>query len=77
MTEIYILVTSKSGRITDVYDKAKEVKDITDSNIVTGPYDIILKFKSNDWDNLTKEKIDDIRNIKGVKETTTLVAVTE
>jgi DNA-binding Lrp family transcriptional regulator len=71
MATCYILIKSKPGMETKVFQKLKKMSGIKDSHILFGDFDIITKIESRDFDKIAENVIEKIRKIEGVLETKT------
>ncbi|HID44036.1 MAG TPA: Lrp/AsnC family transcriptional regulator [Archaeoglobaceae archaeon] len=74
MTTAYILVNTDTGQEYSVYDEIKALKGVVEVNIVYGVYDIVVKVKTEDNDEL-RRLIEFVRKISGIRSTLTLIAI--
>ena len=58
----------------DVAREIAKLKEVQEVHIITGDWDLLLKVKAKDMDEIGRLLIDKIRLIKGVKKTLTCVA---
>jgi DNA-binding Lrp family transcriptional regulator len=78
----FVLVTfehliNAEGRGPSQRDVAREIaklKEVQEVHIITGDWDLLVKVKAKDMDDIGRLLIDKIRLIKGVKKTLTCVA---
>lgn len=75
MVHSYVLITVAIGKVQDVLEQIKEMKDVEDADAVTGPYDLIAQVKADDLGELTKTIIQNIHYIDGVIDTTTAIVI--
>ncbi|KXA97668.1 AsnC family transcriptional regulator [candidate division MSBL1 archaeon SCGC-AAA259I09] len=75
MVKAYILLTSAIGRVKDVFDRLKGLKNVKTVSIVTGPYDLIVLVEAEDLSTLTNTVVEEIREIEGVVDTNTAIIV--
>ena len=73
MVIAYVLATLKAGSERDVKDKLKEIKEVTDVNILYGEYDLIIKIELDGISELSDFILDKIRAISSIERTTTLI----
>ncbi|KAA0011532.1 MAG: Lrp/AsnC family transcriptional regulator [Thermoplasmata archaeon] len=72
MIKAYILVRTRVGKLEEVLEKAKEIENVENISVVSGDYDIIIKVKVNDLEDLMK-LTDKLHLINGIKQTVTYV----
>jgi len=70
---VYILIVTKYGRKKDVSNKLLKFKEIEDVHELYGQYDIIAKISAPDMKKLEDFIQKNIRNIKEIEGTQTLV----
>ncbi len=75
MVEAFILITTEIGKLRGVYTKIKNLSFVKKTNIITGPYDIVALFESEDISNLRNLVVENIREIEGIKDTTTAIII--
>lgn len=73
--EAFVLITTDVGKLRNAYESVKKLKYVKKINIITGPYDILALFESDDISELRDVVVDSIRSVEGVKETTTAMIV--
>ncbi|MBS1266115.1 MAG: putative HTH-type transcriptional regulator [Candidatus Woesearchaeota archaeon] len=78
---VYILVsvkyTTKEMSQEKIAKRIKQNKCVEEVNIITGDNDMMVKARFNSISNLNKFITNDLRNIKGVDKTKTLVVLDE
>lgn len=68
---------SCKGLIITIKDNVEKLPEVVEAHCVFGHYDVIAKVKVNSWNELAEIVGDEIRTMKGVAETETLVAYGE
>ncbi len=72
MIKAYILVRTRVGKLEEVLKKAKEIENVENISVVSGDYDMIIKVKVNNLEDLMK-LTDKLHLINGIKQTVTYV----
>ncbi|HEY7265976.1 MAG TPA: Lrp/AsnC ligand binding domain-containing protein [Trebonia sp.] len=75
MVEAYILVQTEVGKAADVARKIKEIAGVTEAEDVTGPYDVIVRARAEDVDELGKLVGAQIAAVEGITRTLTCPVV--
>ena len=75
MVEAYILVQTEVGKAADVARKIKEISGVTEAEDVTGPYDVIVRARAEDVDELGKLVGSQIAAVEGITRTLTCPVV--
>lgn len=75
MVEAFIFITTEIGKLNKVYDNIKRLDFVKRINTITGPYDIVALFESEDISNLRKSVVENIRGLEGIKDTTTAIII--
>lgn len=75
MVESFVFVTTEVGKLRRAFDIIKDLEYVKKANIITGPYDILTLFESKDISELRDVVVESIRDIEGVKDTTTAIVV--
>jgi len=75
METVYVLVKSEPGLLESVLAELKAKSKVTEIAAVTGAYDIIVKVSGDYITDALGIVVRDIRKIKGVVSTETLIAV--
>jgi DNA-binding Lrp family transcriptional regulator len=70
----FILVSTVPGKEHEVYNKISKIKYVVEIHPLFGEYDLIVKVDAEDFTELGKIVIDQIRTIEGVIDTKTLTA---
>ncbi|MEI8126857.1 MAG: Lrp/AsnC ligand binding domain-containing protein [Actinomycetota bacterium] len=71
----YILIQTEVGKASDVTVAARLVPGVTQSNEVTGPYDLIVQCQAESVDTLGVLIISEIQKIPGITRTLTCPVV--
>lgn len=71
----YILIEVQAGRTGSVQQRLKARKEIVQSHVVTGPYDIIALARVERFDDLPRFILEHVQTCEGVLRSTTCVAV--
>jgi len=74
MIEAFILLRVKPGTEILVRDELNNFKEVVEINMLYGEWDFIVKVVANDLKQLKDFVIKNIRNIKGVLDTSTLIS---
>jgi DNA-binding Lrp family transcriptional regulator len=73
MIKAYILIVANPGHTKAVFDALANVKGVTQSHQVMGPYDIVAEIEVEDLSEVPPILSEHIRTIEGVENTTSLV----
>ncbi|KXB07429.1 hypothetical protein AKJ52_00340 [candidate division MSBL1 archaeon SCGC-AAA382C18] len=75
MEQSLILITTDVGASEEVYEEVKEKPEIKQAALITGKYDIFAIARADDIREISKVLMTEIRNIDGVRSTTTNVVI--
>ena len=75
MVTAFVLVVADSGSEKKIADKLADADGVDDVEVIYGDYDLIAKIHVADIAQLGDFIINNIRSIKGVRRTSTLIAV--
>ena len=75
MVQAYILIQTEVGRAAAVAQKIAGLPGVTNSEDVTGPYDVIVRAEAETMDDLGKLVIARIQTIDGITRTLTCPVV--
>ncbi|MBM4249138.1 MAG: Lrp/AsnC family transcriptional regulator [Euryarchaeota archaeon] len=75
METVYVLVKTEPGLLESVMSDIKEKTQVAEVSAVTGAYDIIVKVSGDYITDALGIVVRDIRKIRGVISTETLIAV--
>ena len=74
-TKAYILIEATVGKSRDVWKALKEGKGITESYLITGPYDLVALIDAKDSDEVTTLVTSHIHTIPGIARTVTCLTI--
>lgn len=75
MVQAYILVQTEVGRAAEVAGKIAQVSGVTQSEDVTGPYDVIVRAQADNVDELGRLVADHVQQVEGITRTLTCPVV--
>ncbi len=75
MVQAYILVQTEVGRAADVARQIAEITGVTQAEYVTGPYDVIVRARAENVDELGKLAAAQIQAVDGITRTLTCMVV--
>lgn len=75
MVSAYILILTEVGKAAQVAAHVAEIEGVEAAEDVTGPYDVIVRAKANDVDELGKMVVARIQAIEGIDRTLTCPVV--
>jgi len=75
MVSAYILILTEVGKAAQVATAVAEVPGVESAEDVTGPYDVIVRAKANDVDELGRMVVARIQAIPGIDRTLTCPVV--
>jgi len=76
LARVYLLIKTESGTENKVYEALKGLDYVKSVDIVTGPYDVIAVFEADSLGKIEDYILNKVRKTEGIKETTTLIALT-
>ena len=76
MIKAYILIRARVGKLENILKEARRLKNVESLAVVAGDYDIIIKAKVKELEDLMS-LTDEIQTIDGIKQTTTQVVEKE
>ena len=71
---VYVLIRVEAGKVWDVAQAIGKIKDVDQSNVVTGPYDVIAYAALRSTEDL-RQLMEAIHNVDGVNRTETCIAI--
>ncbi|UXD21868.1 AsnC family transcriptional regulator [Ignicoccus pacificus DSM 13166] len=77
MARVYLLIKVDSGKENDVYEALKNLPYVKTVDIVTGPLDLVAVFEADNLSRIEEVILNRVRRIEGIRETTTLIALTD
>jgi len=75
MVTAFVLIVADSGSEKVIADRLADADGVDDVEVIYGDYDLIAKIHVSDIAQLGDFIINNIRSIKGVRRTSTLIAV--
>ncbi|MBS2967049.1 Lrp/AsnC ligand binding domain-containing protein [Actinocrinis puniceicyclus] len=75
MVQAYILIQTEVGRAAAVAQKIAGLPGVTNSEDVTGPYDVIVRAEAETMDDLGKLVVARVQSIDGITRTLTCPVV--
>lgn len=75
MVSAYILILTEVGKAAQVAQAVAEIDGVEAAEDVTGPYDVIVRAKANDVDELGRLVVAKIQSIDGIDRTLTCPVV--
>jgi DNA-binding Lrp family transcriptional regulator len=69
--EAYILIQTEVGKAAAVAQASSKIPGVTAAEDVTGPYDVIVRARANDMDELGKLVVSAIQGVQGITRTLT------
>lgn len=75
MTGALILISTEVGSMKEVHEKVKKLDQIQDTEMLTGPYDIMAIARAEEMSHITNTLIGKIRGIEGVQDTVTNIFI--
>lgn len=75
MVSAYILILTEVGKAAQVAQSVAEIEGVEAAEDVTGPYDVIVRAKANDVDELGRLVVAKIQAIDGIDRTLTCPVV--
>ena len=75
MVEAYVLVQAEVGRSAEVADAVGKIPGVRFANVVSGPYDVIVRAEAADIDGLGKLIVAKVQAVVGITRTLTCPVV--
>jgi DNA-binding Lrp family transcriptional regulator len=75
MVSAYILILTEVGRAAEVAVEVAKIDGVDAAEDVTGPYDVIVRAKANDVDELGRMVVAKIQAVDGIDRTLTCPVV--
>lgn len=75
MVEAYVLIETEIGKMGRVAEALREVSGVTAADVLSGPYDVIVRAAAPDVDGLGRLVLAKIQAIEGVARTLTCPVV--
>ena len=75
MVEAYVLIQTEVGRSAEVADAVGKIPGVRFADVVTGPYDVVVRAESAEIDGLGKLVVAELQAVLGVTRTLTCPVV--
>jgi len=75
MPEAFVLFKTEPTRERDVYVALSENASVAEVHVLYGEFDLLVRVSSDDSSGLSKMLIQEFRQIDGIRETQTMIAV--
>ncbi len=74
MVVAFVLIKTEPARIDDVVKALVEMEIVEEMHSLAGEYDLIVKVRVEDFDQLARLVVDRIQRVQHLRETRTLIA---
>jgi DNA-binding Lrp family transcriptional regulator len=71
MVEAYVLIQAQVGRAAEVADAVGKIPGVRFADVVTGPYDVVVRAEAAEIDGLGKLIVANVQAVVGVTRTLT------
>jgi DNA-binding Lrp family transcriptional regulator len=71
MVEAYVLIQAGVGRSAEVADAVRKIPGVRFADVVTGPYDVVVRAEAAEIDGLGKLIVANVQAVVGVTRTLT------
>jgi DNA-binding Lrp family transcriptional regulator len=71
MVEAYVLIQAEVGRAAGVADAVGKIPGVRFADVVTGPYDVVVRAEAGDMDGLGELIVAKVQAVMGVTRTLT------
>jgi len=75
MVEAYVLIQAEVGRSAEVADTVGKIPGVRFADVVTGPYDVVIRAEAAEIDGLGKLIVAEVQAVAGVTRTLTCPVV--
>ena len=75
MVEAYVLIQAEVGRAADVADAVGKIPGVRFADVVTGPYDVVVRAEAAEIDGLGKLIVAKVQAVVGITRTLTCPVV--
>ncbi len=75
MVEAYVLIQAEVGRSPEVEDAVSKIPGVRFADVVTGPYDVVVRVEAADLNRLGKFIVAKLQAVVGVTRTLTCPVV--
>lgn len=73
MVLAYILLTTRGVDVSEVAKEVIDLEEVSNAHVIYGQYDMIIRVKAKNLEQLREINLNKISKIKGVDATTTLI----
>lgn len=73
MVKAYVLLKVKAGSERDIFDKLKNISEVTEVNELYGDWDIISRLELEKLEDLDKLLTEKIRSISSIENSSTMI----
>lgn len=71
MVEAYVLIQAEVGRSAEVADAVRKIPGVRFADVVTGPYDVVVRAEAAEIDGLGKLIVAKVQAVVGITRTLT------
>ncbi|MCS7139352.1 MAG: Lrp/AsnC ligand binding domain-containing protein [Candidatus Nezhaarchaeota archaeon] len=75
MHVVFVLINTKPGKAFEVAEKVCKIEKVKAAHAVTGPYDVIAYFESEEPIADVRKIVSKIHEVEGVERTLTAIAI--
>ena len=75
MVEAYVLIQAEVGRSAEVADAVRKIAGVRFADVVTGPYDVVVRADAADIDGLGELIVANVQAVVGVTRTLTCLVL--
>ena len=75
MVEAYVLVQTEQGKMAEIAQRLAQLDSVSETSVVTGPYDVIARVVADDTDAIGKLVVSEVQTVGGVTRTLTCPVV--
>lgn len=75
VTAAYVLIQTEIGKPSQVAAALRSVPGLSSAELVTGPYDVIVRIEAEDIDAIGKLVVGEVQSVEGVVRTLTCPVV--
>lgn len=73
MVLAYILITTRGADVSEIAKQVIDMEEVSHAHVIYGQYDMIIRVKTNNLDQLRDFNLNKLSKIPGVDSTTTLI----
>lgn len=75
MVEAFVLIETEIGKMGQVAEALRRIPGVSDADVLSGPYDVIVRAEASDVDGLGRLVVSKIQAIDGITRTLTCPVV--